>query len=337
LDSCGGQPSLPVNTIFTNNILNEYVIILSNFKGAYNSNFHGHSDRCPALSMAMVHIDDDIWHHHSHRWSHNILSIQIELFYFLFSSGDAMEMRVCNTNQKLISLCYTFLVTAAIIFTASIIFTSATIPVLASTTGNTTITSATSPGLELKFSIQPIWDEHVRTTNIVRINQTHSIAEFEGNGTMTVPDTGQTIKMTNNGAAIGSLVPGANDTISSYGREHVFSVDDEDTSAITFFELVKYNPTTFEGEGLAMAVFDRNATGSLAPFNGMMVVGTHDEDPTTRTVTIRLWEWEPRIPLASAVSTIIEESRSSPMNIITTNTTSTASDTDSVVSIPIPP
>jgi len=26
-------------------------------------------------------------------------------------------------------------------------------------------------------------------------------------------------------------------------------------------------------------VFDRNATGSLAPFNGMMVIGTHEEDP----------------------------------------------------------
>jgi hypothetical protein len=253
-----------------------------------------------------------------------VLSMQTELFYFLFSSGDAVEMKMHNTNQKLSPLYHTYLATAVIIFTATIIFASATIPVLASTTGNTTITSATSPGLELKFSPQPIWDEQVRTTNIVRINQTHSIAEFEGNGTMTVPDTGQTIKMTNNGTAIGSLVSGANDTVSSYGREHVFSVDDGDTSAITFFEIVKYNPTTFEGKGLAMAVFDRNATGSLAPFNGMMVVGTHDEDPTTQTVTIRLWEWKAGIPLASA-ATAMEESRPS-MNMTTTNTTSTASD-----------
>jgi hypothetical protein len=288
-----------------------------------------------ALSEAMVHTD--IWHHHCHRWSHRVLSMQTELFYFLSSSGDAVEMKMHNTNQKLSSICDTYLVTAVTIFTAAIIFASATIPVLASTTGNTTITSATSPGLELKFSPQPIWDEQVRTTNLIQINQTHSIAVFEGNGTMTVPDTGQTIKMTNNGTAIGSLAPGANDTVSSYGREHVFSVDDGDTSAITFFELVKYNPTTFEGKGLAMAVFDRNATGSLAPFNGMMVVGTHDEDPTTRTVTIRLWEWEPGRPLASAVTTM-EESRPSPMNITTTNTTtSTVSDTDSIVPIPLPP
>lgn len=64
------------------------------------------------------------------------------------------------------------------------------------------------------------------------------------------------------------------------------------TPAITFFEIVQYNPITFEGKGLVIAVFHRNATGSLAPFNGMLVVGTHEEDPNTQTVTIRLWEWQ---------------------------------------------
>ena len=58
-------------------------------------------------------------------------------------------------------------------------------------------------------------------------------------------------------------------------------MDDGDTSAITFFEIVQYDPTTFGGNGLVIAVFDNNATGSLAPFNGMLVEGTHEEDPTT--------------------------------------------------------
>jgi hypothetical protein len=94
--------------------------------------------------------------------------------------------------------------------------------------------------------------------------------------------------MTNNGTAIGSLLPGSNDNVSSYGREHVFSADDGDTSAIIFFEIVQCDPATFEGKGLAMAVFDRNATGMLAPFNGMLVIGTHEEDPSTQATTIRL-------------------------------------------------
>ena len=123
------------------------------------------------------------------------------------------------------------------------------------------------------------------------------MAIFEGNGTMTVPDTGEIINMTNNGTAIGSLVPQANNTVISYGRENVFSVDDGDTSAITFFEIIQYDHTTLQGRGVVTAVFDANATGSLAPFNGMLVVGIHEEDPSTQTVTIRLWQWQGGIPL----------------------------------------
>lgn len=196
------------------------------------------------------------------------------------------------------------------------------------TTSTATTARTSSSGLNL--SAQPVWDEEVRTTGIIPINETHNMAEFEGHGTMTVPDTGEIINMTNNGTAIGSLVPEANDTVISYGRENVFSVDDGDTSAITFFEIVRYDPTTFQGKGLAIAVFDRNATGMLAPFNGMMVVGTHVEDPSTQTVTIRLWEWETGIPLPSLLTTM-EHNLPSPMNTTTTSitdATTTSNDTN---------
>jgi hypothetical protein len=194
---------------------------------------------------------------------------------------------------------------AATIFTLAIIFVLTTPQISASTTADTnatttTTTSPSSSGLEL--SAQPVWDEHVRTTGIIPINETHSMAIFEGNGTMTALDTGETINMTNNGTAIGSLVPQANNTVISYGRENVFSVDDGDTSAIAFSEIVQYDPTTFQGKGLVIAVFDNNATGSLAPFNGILVVGTHEEDPSIQTVTIRLWEWESGIPLSSTTT-----------------------------------
>jgi hypothetical protein len=141
---------------------------------------------------------------------------------------------------------------------------------------------------------------------------------------MTVPDTGQTINMTNNGTAFGNIVPQANNTVVSYGRENVFSVDDGDTSAITFFEIVQYDPATLRGNGLATAVFDNNATGSLAPFNGMMVAGTHEEDPATQTVIIRLWEWESGIPIPAAPNTAITIGGAPPMNMTTTATTDEA-------------
>ena len=143
---------------------------------------------------------------------------------------------------------------------------------------------------------------------------------------MTVPDTGETVNMTNNGTAFISPVPGYTGTVSSYGREHVFS-EDGDTSAITFYEIVRYDPNTFEGSGLVIAVFDNNATGSLAPFNGMMVVGTHEEDPTTQAATIKLWEWESGMPIPTPVATTgMEESPPASPTMNTTTTTTDATD-----------
>jgi hypothetical protein len=156
---------------------------------------------------------------------------------------------------------------AATIFTLAIIFPSSmiAIPVQASpidgnntTTTATTTTTNTSPSSGIELSPQPIWDEQAITTGRTPINETHSIVSFIGNGTMTVPDTGETINMTNNGTGLVSPVPGYTDTVSAYGREHVFSSEDDDdnTSAITFYEIIRYNPTTLEGKGPTIAVFD---------------------------------------------------------------------------------
>jgi hypothetical protein len=150
---------------------------------------------------------------------------------------------------------------------------------------NTTATSTTlSSGIHL--SPQPIWEELVRNTGVTPFNQTHSIITFFGNGTLTAPDTEETINVTNNGTAIFSSVTGT-----SYGRESFFS-EDGDSTAITFYEIVKSNSSTLQTRGIITAVFDSNATGSLAPFNGMIVVGIHDEQPSEEGVTMTLWRWE---------------------------------------------
>jgi hypothetical protein len=243
-----------------------------------------------------------------------------------------------DTKRRKIHLLYnTYLTSAATIFTLAIVFASTTIsPVSASTTGNATDTASSSA---LELSAQPVWDEQATSTSVTSINETHRVATFIGNGTMTVPDTGETINMTNNGTAFISFVPGYNETVSAYGREYVFSEDDNDTTAITFNEIIRYNPETFEGSGLVIAVFDNNATGSLAPFNGMMVVGTHEEDPSTQAATIRLWEWESGIPIptmTSAINSTLEESSAPPPMETSTAEDLTADDSTATTTIPIP-
>ena len=154
---------------------------------------------------------------------------------------------------------------------------------------NTTATTSATPLLsssEIHLSPQPIWKEQSRNTGVAPLNQTHSIVLSFGNATLTVPETGETINVTNNGTAISSSVTGT-----TYGRESVFS-EDGDSTAITFYEIMKSDPATLQTTGIRTAVFDSNATGSLAPFNGMIVVGLHEEQPNEEGVTMTLWKWE---------------------------------------------
>ncbi|HEX6281051.1 MAG TPA: hypothetical protein VFZ67_02375 [Nitrososphaera sp.] len=166
----------------------------------------------------------------------------------------------------------------------------------ATTTSDTTrTTTSSSPSSGIELSSQPIWEEEESNIGVTPINETHTIIAFIGNGTLTVPDTGETINMTNNGTAFISPVTGSADTVSAYGRENVSSEDGDDTTAITFYEIVQGDPETLETKGVIIAVFDRNATGTLAPFNGMITVGIHDEQPNAEAAAITLWEWESEI------------------------------------------
>ena len=185
---------------------------------------------------------------------------------------------------------------------------------------NTTTTSSSSlssPSSVIELSSQPIWEEEVSNIGVTPINETHTIIAFIGNGTMTVPDTGETINMINNGTAFVSPVTGSAYTVSAYGRENVFSEDDDDTTAITFYEIVQGDPATLQTKGVIIAVFDTNATGTLAPFNGMITVGIHDEQPNAEAATITLWEWESGIGNNAGVTPPIQQ-ESSPMNTTTT-------------------
>jgi hypothetical protein len=124
--------------------------------------------------------------------------------------------------------------------------------------------------------------------------------------------------MINNGTAFVSPVTGSAYTVSAYGRENVFSEDDDDTTAITFYEIVQGDPATLQTKGVIIAVFDTNATGTLAPFNGMITVGIHDEQPNAEAATITLWEWESGIGNNAGVTPPIQR-ESSPMNTTTTS------------------
>jgi hypothetical protein len=153
--------------------------------------------------------------------------------------------------------------------------------------GNST-TDTTSPGIEL--SQQPILKEKTRTVNETPINYAHMSITYTGNGTLTFPNDhiDTSINFTINGSALISFV-----TQSAQGTE-TFRTEDGETAIATFYEIVKFNPATGNGNGVITAVIDTNPAGTLAPLNDMILIGIDDFQSNGES-NVTFWEWESRI------------------------------------------
>jgi hypothetical protein len=235
-----------------------------------------------------------------------------------------------NNNRKMSLLHNTYLATAtATIFTLAIIFASTTALVSASTTGNnttTTTTTSSSPSSGIELSPQPVYQRTPSTSGVTPINQTHIGTTFSANGTLTLPNTTETINTTSNGSSLTSLA-----TQSAIGKETIMTEDGE-TVTSTFYEILEFPPGTGGANGIAIAVLHTNSTGRLAPLNGTLVVGTDYLYPISEGFTT-YWEW---VPLPPLLPTTMEENPPSPMNTTTATTTgatTTTADTNATIAI----
>lgn len=156
----------------------------------------------------------------------------------------------------------------------------------ASTPSSITATTTTNTSSGIQLSPQPILQERTTTTSTIPINQTHISATFSGNGTLTLPNTTETINFTTNGTALISLM-----THIAQAKETLTTEQGETATAI-FYEIAKFDPATAgEGKGLTMALIHTDSTGTLAPLNGTIVAGISDMQPNGET-SVTLWEWE---------------------------------------------
>ena len=225
---------------------------------------------------------------------------------------------------------------AAAIFTFAIMATAAsnmatTTPAAATTTAAATPnnTTTTSPsGIEL--SPQPVYQRTPSTSGVTPINQTHIGSTFSANGTLTLPNTTETINTTSNGSSITSLT-----TQSAIGTETIVTEDGETITA-TFHEILEFPPGAGGANGIAIAVLHTNSTDRLAPLNGTLVVGTDYLYPISEGFST-YWEWIPTPPPPSLSPTTMEESPPSPMNTTTTTTNATITADDSNATAAAPP
>ena len=156
----------------------------------------------------------------------------------------------------------------------------------ASTPSSTTATTTSNISSGIQLSPQQFMQEQTTTTSTVPINQTHMSATFSGNGTLTLPNTTETINFTTNGTAVIAL------ETHSVQAEETLMTEQGETATATFYEIAKFDPATAgEGKGLTMALIETDSTGTLAPLNGTIVAGISDMQPNGET-SVTFWEWE---------------------------------------------
>src|ERR687896_323119 len=177
--------------------------------------------------------------------------------------------------------------------------------------------AGTSPSSGIELSPQPIYQREPSTSGVTPINQTHIGSTFSANGTLTLPNTTETINVTSNGSSLTSLA-----TQSAIGTETIMTEDGEIVTA-TFYEILEFPPGAGGANGISIAVLHTNSTGTLAPLNGTIVVGTDYLYPISEGFST-YWEWVPTPPIPAIT---MEESPASPMNTTTTTDATTTADT----------
>jgi hypothetical protein len=202
-------------------------------------------------------------------------------------------------------------ITAATIFTLAIMAASsmAVAPALATTT-----VPASSSGIEL--SPEPVYQERQTRVSRTAINQTHFQVAISGNGTLSLPNTTETISTTSTGSVLSALDGTAT------GKEVITTEDGSESATATTYGIARLEAR----RGIMIALFDTNSTGILAPLDGMILAGQIEYPPEETHSIITLWEWQSRIPLPT--TTTPEELP--PLTDTTTTTTNatTAADTN---------
>ncbi len=154
----------------------------------------------------------------------------------------------------------------------------ATAPAIATTT-TTTTTTTTSP--------EPVLRERQISLSQTPINQTHILFTDSGNGTITLPNTTETINFTGTDSVIVSTVDGT-----AVGKEVFTTVDGSETVNGTVFGIARFNMEEGTGRSIIiLLLLQTNSTGRLAPVDGMILAG-HIEFFPDGSAESTMWEWQ---------------------------------------------
>jgi hypothetical protein len=171
---------------------------------------------------------------------------------------------------------------AALLSTTQVISANASTIVTSSTAEtNETIAPTSNNNNAITLAEKPFLIEHGRTVAATPINQTHMQISLAGNGTITLPNSTETVMTKDTGNAIARLTPTGNIV---HGQIHVGTEDGSENATVFFTEIGQ------GGKGVGVAYFSTNSTGKLAFLDNMIAVIEDEIQPNGDTL-ITAWEW----------------------------------------------
>ena len=172
-----------------------------------------------------------------------------------------------------------FGVAALLSTTTKVISANASVPT--EMNENITATRNNNNNNTINLAEKPFLVEHGRTVGAIPINQTHMQISLAGNGTITLPNSTETVMTKDTGNAIARLMPTGN---IAHGQINI-GTEDGSENAIVFFTEIGQNE-----KGVGVAYFTTNSTGKLAFLNNMVAVIQDEIQPNGDTL-ITAWEW----------------------------------------------
>jgi hypothetical protein len=172
-----------------------------------------------------------------------------------------------------------FGVAALLSTTTKVISANASVPT--EMNENITATRNNNNNNTINLAEKPFLVEHGRTVGAIPINQTHMQILLAGNGTITLPNSTETVMTKDTGNAIARLMPTGN---IAHGQINI-GTEDGSENAIVFFTEIGQNE-----KGVGVAYFTTNSTGKLAFLDNMVAVIQDEIQPNGDTL-ITAWEW----------------------------------------------
>jgi hypothetical protein len=186
----------------------------------------------------------------------NPLAISLLLLSATFAAVGLGMVTILSTTTQVISA------------NASTIVTSSTAET------NETIAPTDSNNNAITLAEKPFLVEYGRTVAATPINQTHMQISLAGNGTITLPNSTETVMTNDTGNAIARLTPTGN---IAYGQIHITTEDGSENATVFFTEIGQNE------RGIGVAYFITDSTGKLAFLDNIVAVIQDELQPNGNT------------------------------------------------------